>query len=391
MFETPINPPPNSLYLLLIPKRKTDIASPQNPNSTKLNTMTIPLTTQNGNGTETDTGPVLIIGATGYIGGFVADACLDEGCTTYVLVSPGMDCPVRAKAIETLRQKGAVPIEGRLNGKEFMEGILRDYKIEVVISVIGGAGILNQLSLIESIKAVGTVKRFFPSEFGHDIDKANPIEPGLSFYNEKRRVRRAIEAAGIPYTYICCNSIAGWPYFDNIHPSEVPPPLDCFQIYGDGNVKAFFVAGSDIGKFTIKTAYDPRACNKTIHFRPACNRLSMNEMAALWEAKIRRTLPRTTMTESDLLALAKENIIPSSIVAALTHDIFINGCQINFSIEGQNEIEVNELYPDVPLRTIDECFNDYVSGLNLKKETIKEETVTSGCLVEPLPVPSLCA
>lgn len=69
------------------------------------------------------------------------------------------------------------------------------------------------------------------------MDRAQPVGAGVEFYDDKRRVRRAAEAAGVPYTYICCNSIAGWPYFDNMHPSEVPPPLDRFQIYGDGTVR----------------------------------------------------------------------------------------------------------------------------------------------------------
>jgi leucoanthocyanidin reductase len=80
-------------------------------------------------------------------------------------------------------------------------------------------------------------QRFLPSEFGHDIDRADPVEPGLTMYKEKRQVRRYIEEAGIPYTYICCNSIAAWPYHDNTHPADVPPPLDRLQIYGDGTVK----------------------------------------------------------------------------------------------------------------------------------------------------------
>ena len=81
------------------------------------------------------------------------------------------------------------------------------------------------------------MQRFFPSEFGHDVNRADPIEPGLTMYNEKRSVRRFLEESGVPFTYICCNSIASWPYYDNIHPSEVLPPMDFFQIYGDGNVK----------------------------------------------------------------------------------------------------------------------------------------------------------
>ena len=63
------------------------------------------------------------------------------------------------------------------------------------------------------------------------------MEPGLQMYMEKRKVRRAVEEGGVAYTYICCNSIASWPYYDNTHPSELIPPLDHFQIYGDGTTK----------------------------------------------------------------------------------------------------------------------------------------------------------
>lgn len=81
------------------------------------------------------------------------------------------------------------------------------------------------------------LQRFLPSEFGHDVDRADPVEPGLAMYKQKRLVRRVIEESGVPYTYICCNSIASWPYYDNCHPSQLPPPLDQLHIYGHGNVK----------------------------------------------------------------------------------------------------------------------------------------------------------
>lgn len=81
------------------------------------------------------------------------------------------------------------------------------------------------------------LQRFLPSEFGHDVDRADPVEPGLQMYEEKKKVRRMTEEAGIPYTYICCNSIASWPYYDNCHPADHPPPLDRLPIYGDGTIK----------------------------------------------------------------------------------------------------------------------------------------------------------
>jgi leucoanthocyanidin reductase len=77
-------------------------------------------------------------------------------------------------------------------------------------------------------------------------------------------------------------------------------------------------------------------------------------------------------------------------VASLTHDIFINGCQTNFAIDGHDELEISDLYPDADLRTIDECFDDYISDLTLNeglKESIKEEKVPAS-MVKPLPVPA---
>ncbi|KAF2310415.1 hypothetical protein GH714_009749 [Hevea brasiliensis] len=335
--------------------------------------------------------PVLIAGATGFIGHFVADACLDSGRPTYVLVRSTPISPSAAKVLRSLEEKGAIVLHGLINDKEKMEEILKEHKIDAVISAVGGDGISDQLGLVQAIKAVGTIKRFLPSEFGHDVDRADPVEPGLQMYNEKRKIRRSIEEYGIPYTYICCNSIASWPYFDNTHPLEVLPPLDKFQIYGDGNMKAYFVAGTDIGKFTMKTVDDVRTLNKSVHFRPSCNFYNMNELAALWEKKIGRTLPRATVTEEDLLAAAAENRIPESIVASFTHDIFIKGCQINSSVDGPNDVEVSSLYPDEAFRTLDECFGDFVLGLNEKHVSSRDENAPPNPMVEPLIVTATCA
>ncbi|KAK9114762.1 hypothetical protein Syun_021559 [Stephania yunnanensis] len=304
--------------------------------------------------------PILIIGAAGFIGRFIAEASLASKRPTYLLVRPSPTETKRNNVVKALEEKGATTIFGSINDRDFMEKMLREHGIEVVVSTVGGAGILDQPILVEAIKAVGTVKRFLPSEFGHDIDRADPVEPGLTFYNEKRKVRRLIEALGIPYTYICCNSIAAWPYYDNHHPSDVLPPLDQIPIYGDGNKKAYFIDGVDIGKFTLKAIEDSRTINKCVHFRPPNNCLSINELGSLWEKKLNRALPRVTISEDDLLAIAKENDLPRSIVAALTHDIFINGCQTNFCLDQPNDLEVTSLYPDIPFKSISDCFDEFL-------------------------------
>ncbi|KAL3716659.1 hypothetical protein ACJRO7_008272 [Eucalyptus globulus] len=312
-----------------------------------------------------ESGRTLIIGSSGFIGQFVAEASLASGRPTYLLVRGGRmsSCKAKANAIISLQEKGAIILQGSLNDKATMEKTLKERKIEIVISAVGGGSILEQSVLVEAMKSVGTIKRFVPSEFGHDIDRANPVEPGLAMYKEKREVRRLVEGSGVPYTYICCNSIMAWPYHDNTHPADVLPPLDRFHIYGDGTVKAYFVAGSDIGKFTMKCLDDDRTLNKTVHFRPSTNLLSINELASLWEEKIGFKLPRVTVTEDDLLSAAQDMVIPQSIVAALTHDIFIKGCQVNYSLDEPSDVEVTSLYPDMPFKTVDECFGDFAKKI----------------------------
>ncbi|KAL3578542.1 hypothetical protein D5086_020046 [Populus alba] len=337
---------------------------------------------------------VLIAGATGFIGQFVAEASLDSDRPTYVLVRPGVaTCPSKAGVLKSLRDKGAIILQGLISDRKNMEKILKAHQIDVVISAVGGGNVLDQLALVEAIKAVGTIKRFLPSEFGHDVVRADPVEPGLQMYKEKREIRRLVEEYGIPYTYICCNSIASWPYYDNKHPAHALPPLEHFKIYGDGTVKAYFVAGSDIGKFTMKTVDDVRTINKSVHFRPSNNFYNMNELASLWEKKIGRTLPRVTVTEHDLLAMAAENIIPESVVASFTHDIFIKGCQFNFSINGLDDVEVGTLYPDEPFRTLDECFDDFALKLkDSKKDMGSNGNATPNHVIESMAIsePRVC-
>ncbi|KAJ4821930.1 hypothetical protein Tsubulata_041965 [Turnera subulata] len=315
---------------------------------------------QNGKGA----GRTLIIGSNGFIGRFITEACLLSGRSTYLLNRCRSSSLIsKAPITKSFQDMGATIVYGSIKDQDLLEKVIRENKIEFVISAVGGEGIMDQIPLIRAIKAVGTVKRFLPSEFGHDIDRSDPVEPGLTMYKEKRQVRRFVEETGIPYTYICCNSVAAWPYYNNTHPADVHPPLDEIQIYGDGTVKAYFVAGSDIGKFTMKAMDDDRTLNKTVHFRPPKNLLNMNELASLWEDTIGSRLPRVTVTEDDLLDAAKEMRIPESIVAAFTHEIFIKRCQINFSMDKPTDIDVCSLYPDLPFRPLDECFKDFLTKI----------------------------
>lgn len=55
--------------------------------------------------------------------------------------------------------------------------------------------------------------------------------------------------------------------------------------------------------------------------------------------------------------------IPESIVASFTHDIFIKGCQVNFSLDKPTDLEVTSLYPEMQFKTLDECFDEFLKKM----------------------------
>ena len=53
---------------------------------------------------------ILIIGATGFIGHFIAQASLASGKSTYILSRAAARCPSKARAIKALEDQGAISI-----------------------------------------------------------------------------------------------------------------------------------------------------------------------------------------------------------------------------------------------------------------------------------------
>lgn len=80
-------------------------------------------------------------------------------------------------------------------------------------------------------------QRYLPSEFGNDVDRSHAVEPAKSTFVVKQQIRRAVEASGIPYTFVSSNFFGG--YFLPIlgQAGATGPPTDKVVILGDGNTK----------------------------------------------------------------------------------------------------------------------------------------------------------
>ncbi|KAK3022143.1 hypothetical protein RJ639_045282 [Escallonia herrerae] len=306
---------------------------------------------------------ILIIGGTGYIGSFIVEASAKSGHPTFVLVRDStLSNPSKSNTIQRFKNSGVT----------FLQGDLSDYKslvkavkqVDVVISAVSHDQSADQLNIIAAIKEAGNVKRFLPSEFGLDADRTNAVEPTKTMLEAKARIRRAIEAEGIPYTYVLPNFFAGYFIPTLSQPGATAPPRDKVVIPGDGNTKAIYTKEDDIATFTIRAVNDPRTLNKSLYIRAPANIYSLNELVSLWEKKIGKTLERIYVPEEQVLKNIQEAPDSAKLLLSNGHCVYIKGDQTNFEIEPTFGVEASQLYPDVSYTTVDDYLDRRVTVIH---------------------------
>ncbi|XP_023553617.1 isoflavone reductase homolog PCBER-like isoform X6 [Cucurbita pepo subsp. pepo] len=305
---------------------------------------------------------ILIIGGTGYIGKFIVEASAMAGNPTHVLVRGStLSDPAKFELINHFNTLGVMFVSGDLFNHESLVKTIK--QVDVVISTIGHSLLADQDRIISAIKEAGNIKRFFPSEYGNDVDRVHGVEPARTAFNAKAGIRRAVEAAQIPYTYVSSNFCSGW-FLPSLAQSYLleatTPPKDKVVILGDGNFKAIFNVERDIATYIIKAVDDPRTLNKILYVRPLQNTYSYVDLVALWEQKCGKILDKSYVSEQQLLNDIQEAPVPLNLRLSIFYSVFVKGDQTNFDIEPSFGVEATELYPDVKYTTVDEFLNQFV-------------------------------
>ncbi|GLJ35050.1 hypothetical protein SUGI_0705380 [Cryptomeria japonica] len=255
---------------------------------------------------------ILIIGGTGYLAKYMAKSSISLNYPTYVLVRPESLAPnsCRAGKLQELTDMGIRMLRGSLDDHKSLINAFK--QVDIVISSVAIPQHMDQLKIIRAIQEVGNIKRFLPSEFGNDVDRVEALPPFQKVCDDKKVIRRAIEQAGIPYSFISANSFAAYfvDYF--IHPRRNPQPEEVV-IYGDGLTKAVLNLEDDVAAFTIMVANDPRTLNKLVIYRPPGNIISQSELISLWEKKTGTTFKRVFLSESDMINLSETLPHPDNI------------------------------------------------------------------------------
>ncbi|KAJ9707436.1 hypothetical protein PVL29_002453 [Vitis rotundifolia] len=311
-----------------------------------------------------DKSKVLVVGGTGYIGRRMVEASLAQGHPTFVLQRPeiGMDIE-KLQMLLSFKAKGATLVEGSFaDHKSLVEAVK---KVDVVICTMSGVhfrshNLLIQLKLVEAIKEAGNIKRFLPSEFGMDPARmGDALEPGRVTFDEKMVVRKAIEEANIPHTYVSSNCFAAYFVPNCSQLGTLTPPKEKVSIYGDGNIKAIFVDEDDVAAYTIKAIDDPRTLNKTVYIRPPENILSQRQIIEMWEKLTGKKLDKSSISAEDFLASMKGLDYASQVGVGHFYHIYYEGCLTNFEIGEEGE-EASKLYPEVRYIRMDEYLKRYL-------------------------------
>ncbi|KAI4384141.1 hypothetical protein MLD38_009905 [Melastoma candidum] len=281
---------------------------------------------------------ILIFGGTGYIGKYLVEASLSTGHPTYVYARPWsirMSPRVYCSGMVTI----ALVLQGTLDDHEKLVSAMKE--ADVVISALAFPQVLDQFKIIDAIIAAGNIKRFLPSDFGCEEDRVSPLPPFEAFLEKKRKIRRAIKAAGIPFTYVSANCFGA--YFVNLllHPHD--RQLD-----------------EDIAKYTIRVADDPRALNRLVIYRPQENIISQLELESLWEKKTGRSFKRAFVPEAELVHLSRTLPSPENLPVSIIHSIFVRGDLTVFELH-EDDIEASELYSDMKFKTVDQLLDVFLA------------------------------
>jgi len=111
---------------------------------------------------------ILVFGSTGTIGYYIVDEILKSGKFKVSLFTSPDTIQRKAELIEALKERGSEVIIGDVHSETDVKGAYKG--IDIVVSAVGRPVILDQITLLKWAEETPNITRFFPSEYGTDIE-----------------------------------------------------------------------------------------------------------------------------------------------------------------------------------------------------------------------------
>jgi uncharacterized protein YbjT (DUF2867 family) len=200
---------------------------------------------------------ILVVGATGYLGGMITRRLLAQGRLVRVLVRRGSD-------YRPLVEAGAAPALGDLRQRDTLDVACRGVDTVITTAIArmheeGAAQATNldgYLDLIDASKAAGVKHFIFTSALGSDPNSPVP------FVAAKGKVEHHLRASGLPYTILAPDAFMDtWVMALVGGPALQGAPV---WLAGEGSDRHSFVAAADVAAFAVNAVDNPAAVNQHI-------------------------------------------------------------------------------------------------------------------------------
>lgn len=245
---------------------------------------------------------VLLVGATGMLGGRIASHLLDRPDTRLRLMqrAGAADEAKNKDAMKSLLDGGARIVEGDLADHDSLDRATEGADV-IVSAVQGGPDVIidGQVALAEAAKRNGA-RRIMPSDFALDLFKATPGEHMM--FDLRRKADEAIAETGIEAVHILNGA-----FMEMFRPGAGAIDYDAgvVSFWGDGASLIEVTSVEDTARMVARVAVDESVPGGKFAF--AGDRLSILDATRVIEALTGRTFERRPLgSEADLRAAMTE-------------------------------------------------------------------------------------
>ncbi|EAL90583.1 hypothetical protein KXW98_008411 [Aspergillus fumigatus] len=253
---------------------------------------------------------ILVLGATGVIGRYIVKAIATAAPTSFdrvAIFTSENTINTKKEQIQWLRDHGVEIIVGDLNDEARVREAYQGF--DTIVSCLGRNMIAAQINLIRIAETCPNVIRFFPSEYGTDIEYG-PQSAHEKPHQFKLQVRKFIreEVKRLEHTYLVTGPYADL-YLENASKCPRAGTFDVANkkavLLGDGNGRISLTTMSDVGKVLVAAIINNEAsCNQALKVNSFTT--TPNEILAEFERQTQAKWEREYTSLPELKQLEQE-------------------------------------------------------------------------------------
>jgi uncharacterized protein YbjT (DUF2867 family) len=296
---------------------------------------------------------ILVVGATGVVGGMITRRLLEQGREARVVVrrdSPSSQLVQQglATSAEELIESGAQPVHGDLRDRASLEAAVEG--VETVITTANSAmrgGADNPQSvdlggnrnLIEAARESGVEHFVFVSALGAEPDHPSP------YMQAKAKTEATLQASGMGYTILAPTAFMEvWPALVVGMPAVQGQPV---TLVGEGRRRHSFISNRDVAAFAVAMVDNPEARNKYLAIGGP-EPLTWRDVVATYERVLERPISVEFVAAGEPVP-GLPDPMPTLLAGMETYDSAIEMDEISRTF-------------DVPLRTLETFVREKVTS-----------------------------